>query len=105
MRHRYRAVAVEASCLMRDPRIESRIKELRTSLRRSLGVSRASLLRELDEVAELAKTNGDLITQLQVIMSKARLSGFLALPAKPTSPSEKQASAAFGLFEMDGKSE
>src|SRR5262245_30335424 len=58
------SVAVEASRLLRDPRVHARIEELRTSLQRALGVSRATLLREIDEVRELAKSNGDVRTVL-----------------------------------------
>ena len=97
-------VAVEASRLLRDPRVHARIEELRTSLQRSLGVSRATLLREIDEVRELAKTSGDVKTVLAATMSKARLLGFLDSPPKPTSPSERQVSNMFGA-ELLGKGE
>jgi phage terminase small subunit len=98
------SVAVEASRLLRDPRVHARIEELRTSLQRSLGVSRATLLREIDEVRELAKTNGDVKTVLTATMSKARLLGFLDNPPKPTSPSEREVSSVFGA-ELTGKTE
>ena len=98
------SVAVEASRLLRDPRVHARIEELRTSLQRALGVSRATLLREIDEVRELAKTSGDVKTVLTATMSKARLLGFLDSPPKPTSPSEREASSMFGA-ELTGKAE
>ena len=82
-------VAVEASRLLRDPRVHARIEELRTSLQRSLGVSRATLLREIDEVRELAKTSGDVKTVLTATMSKARLLGFLDSP--PSRPARASA--------------
>jgi hypothetical protein len=98
------SVAVEASRLLRDPRVHARIEELRTSLQRSLGVSRATLLREIDEVRELAKTSGDNKTVLAATMSKARILGFLDSPPKPTSPSEREASSMFGA-DLSGKGE
>jgi hypothetical protein len=98
------SVAVEASRLLRDPRVHARIEELRTSLQRSLGVSRATLLREIDEVRELAKTGGDVKMLLTATMSKARLLGFLDSPPKPTSPSEREASSIFGA-DLTGKAE
>jgi hypothetical protein len=98
------SVAVEASRLLRDRRVHSRIEELRTSLQRSLGISRATLLREIDEVRELAKSNGDVRTILSATMSKARLLGFLDSPPKPTSPSEREAASIFGA-ELTGKGE
>ena len=99
------AVAVEASRLMRDPRIKARIDELRSRLQRSLGVSRATLLRELDEVKDLARERRDVKTLLALIMSKARLLGFLDHPAKPTSPSQREALGAFGAFDLNGEGE
>jgi phage terminase small subunit len=98
------SIAVEASRLLRDPRVRARIEELRTSLQRSLGVSRATLLREIDEARELAKTSGDVKTILAATMSKARLLGFLESPVKPMSPSERQAASVFGA-ELTGKAE
>ena len=98
------SVAVEASRLLRDPRVHARIEELRTSLQRSLGVSRATLLREIDEVRELAKNAGDNRSALAATMSKARILGFLDSPPKPTSPSEREASSIFGA-ELTGKGE
>jgi phage terminase small subunit len=98
------SVAVEASRLLRDPRVHARIEELRTSLQRSLGVSRATLLREIDEVRELAKTSGDIKTVLAATMSKARILGFLDSPPKPVSPSEREASSMFGA-ELTGQGE
>ena len=67
-------------------------------------LSRASLLREIDEVRELAKTSGDVKTALTATMSKARLLGFLDSPPKPASPSEREASSMFGA-ELTGKGE
>jgi hypothetical protein len=67
-------------------------------------VSRATLLREIDEVRELAKTSGDVRTVLTATMSKARLLGFLDSPPKPTSPSERSVSSMFGA-EVTGKGE
>src|SRR5438046_1051375 len=99
------SVAVEASRLARDPRIQRRIGELRETLQRSLGVSRGTLLRELDEVKELARSRGDVKALLNVVMSKARLLGYLESPLKPKSPSEIQASSAFGIFDLSGKAE
>jgi phage terminase small subunit len=90
------SVAVEASRLLRDQRVRQRIDELRVSLQRSLGISRATLLRELDEVRDLAKVNGDVKTVLSATMGKARLLGFLDHPVKPISPSERDASRIFG---------
>jgi hypothetical protein len=98
------AIAVEASRLLRDNRVRERIEELRISLQRSLGVSRAALLREIDEARELAKASGDVKTTLSATMSKARLLGFLDNPAKPVSPSEREASSVFGA-DLSGKAE
>jgi hypothetical protein len=99
------SIAVEASRLVRDPRIQRRIAELRATLQRALGISRATLLRELDDVKELARSRGDVKALLNVVMSKARLLGFLENPLKPKSPSEIQASSAFGIFDLSGKAE
>jgi phage terminase small subunit len=90
------AVAVEASRLLRDPRVRERIDELRSSLQRSLGISRATLLRELDEVREVAKTNGDVKAALSATMAKAKLLGFLDHAIKPMSSSEIESSRLFG---------
>ena len=97
-------IAVEASRLLRDPRVRSRIEELRISLQRSLGISRATLLREIDEARDLARVNGDVKTVLSAIMSKARLLGFLDHTAKPTSQSEREAAGVFGA-DLNGKAE
>jgi len=99
------AVAVEASRLMRDPRIKGRIDELRSRLQRALGVSRATLLRELDEVKDLARERRDVKSLLAVTMSKARLLGFLDNPAKPTSDSQREALGVFGAYDLDGNAE
>ncbi len=98
------SIAVEASRLLRDHRIRQRIEELRVSLQRSLGISRATLLRELDEVRELAKAGGDVKTVLSATMNKARLLGFLDHPVKPVSPSEREASRIFGA-DLNGTAE
>jgi hypothetical protein len=99
------AVATEASRLMRDPRIKARVDELRRNLQRSLGLSRATLLRELEEVQALARQSGDLKTMLAATAAKTRLLGFHDHVAKPTSPSQREAIAAFGIFELDGGTE
>jgi|GEM_PF-1707467 len=98
------AIAVEASRLLRDQRVRERIDELRVSLQRALGISRATLLRELDEVRDLAKGSGDIRTLLNATMSKARLLGFLDHPIKPKSSSERDASPLF-VTDLGGKAE
>jgi hypothetical protein len=91
------AIAVEASRLQRDPRVRERIDELRSSLQRSLGISRATLLRELDEARQVAKVNGDVKAALSATMAKAKLLGFLDHAIKPMSSSEIEASRVFGV--------
>jgi hypothetical protein len=96
------AIAVEASRLVRDPRVRARVEELRRSLQCSLGLSRATLLRELEEVQALAREKNDLRIMLAAIAAKGKLLGFHDHVARPTSPSQREAMAAFGIFDLDG---
>ena len=99
------AVSVEAARLMRNPRVQTRIGELRDCLQRILGYSRATLLRELDEVRDLARSRGDLKALLSVTMGKAKILGFLDNPARPRSDSERKGSALLGVFDPDSDAE
>jgi hypothetical protein len=84
------SISVEAARLMQDARIVARIAELRDSMQRALGVSRAGLVREIDDILALARGRNDPKAALACVMAKATILGFLALPARPTSPSERR---------------
>ena len=99
------AVAVEASRLMQDARIKARIEELYANLQRALGVSRGTLLRELEEIWKLARERGDIKTLLAVTNSRARLLGFFDQPAKPSSPSQRAALGVFAGCDLGGEGE
>ena len=53
------SITTEAQRLLKDKRVQDRITELRNTLQRSLGLSRVSLLMEIDEIKELARGRGD----------------------------------------------
>ena len=91
-------ISVEAARLLRHARVKARIAELRTSLQRCLGVSRATLVHQLDEVIGLARGRSDLKAMLAGIMAKAKLLGFVDAPGRPQSPLER---SAFGESEFD----
>lgn len=99
------AVAVEASRLARDPRVKKRVSELRETLQRTLGISRISLLLELDEVLELARTRADGRTMIAAIVTKGRLCGFFDSLPKPISSSERQAQDMLGEPGFSGRGE
>jgi phage terminase small subunit len=86
------SIAVEAARLMRDRRVKARIETLHQSLQRALGVSRATLLKEIEDIAAAAASRGQLRTALSAIELKVRLLGFADHVPIPVSPSE-QASA------------
>jgi hypothetical protein len=94
------AVAVEATRLARRAMVHARIEELRLGLQRSLGYTRATLLRELEEAQQLARQGNDARALLNIVATKARLLGFLDHPAKPKSERQRQpldfGSALFG---------
>ena len=91
------AVSVEAARLMRHPRVKARIVELHDTLQRSLGVSRATLMREIDDVMGLARGQNNVKVLLACVMAKAKLLGFIDAPARPRSANEP----TFGEFDMD----
>jgi hypothetical protein len=95
------AISVEAARLMRNTGVRARIAELRQTLQRSLGVSRATLLREIDAVMDMARAQQNVKTLLGCVMAKAKLLGFLDALGRPTSLSERH---VFGDIEWsDGE--
>jgi len=94
------AVSVEAARLLRLKKVRERVAELRESLQRSLGVSRATLMREINEVMNVARGGKNAKAMLNCVMAKAKILGFLEAPGRPTSPVERR--QPFDIFEADG---
>jgi hypothetical protein len=95
------SISVEAARLMQDARIVVRIAELRDSMQRALGVSRAGLVREIDDILTLARDRNDPKAALACIMAKATILGFLALTARPTSPSERRTTIGLDIEKVE----
>jgi len=93
------AVSVEAARLLRQKKVRERVAGLRESLQRSLGVSRATLLREINEILTVARAEKNPKAMLSCVMAKARILGFLDAPGRPTSSVERR--APFDVFEQD----
>lgn len=98
-------VAVEAARLVRHPGIKARVESLRRNLQRVLGVSRGSLLQELNEAQEIARQQGDAKTLAVIAMHKGRLMGFLQNVPQPKSPSQREAEIPFGMLDQDSDAE
>jgi hypothetical protein len=99
------AVAVEAARLIRHPAVKARVESLRRNLQRVLGVSRGSLLQELSDAQEMARQQGDTKTLAGIVMSKARLLGFLQSVPQPKSLGQREAEISFGAFDRDAEAE
>jgi hypothetical protein len=91
------SISTEAQRLLKDPRIQVRIAELRQTLQTSLGVSRGTLLCEIDEARELARAAGDARTMLNTTLAKAKILGFADHPVRPMNQSERAADRLFDL--------
>jgi len=99
------SIGVEAARLVRHPGVKARIEVLRRNLQRALGYSRGSLLREIEDLQELARQQGDLKAALAGIMSKAKLLGFLQHVPHPKSLRQRQEEISFGPFDQDFEAE
>jgi hypothetical protein len=99
------AVGVEAARLVRHPGVKARVESLRRNLQRVLGVSRGSLLQELNEAQEIARQQGDTKTLAAIVMSKAKLLGFLQHVPQPKSPGQREAEIPFGMLDQETDAE
>ena len=85
-----KTVHEEASRLRKNPKVAARIAEVQSELQHSLGVTRATILAELDEAKQIAKSAGDHRALADLAMKKAKLLGYLANQPVPQSQSERE---------------
>ena len=84
-----KTVHEEASRLRKNRKVAARIAELQAKLQHSLGVTRATILAELEEAKQIAKSAGDHRALADLAMKKAKLLGYLSNQPVPKSQRER----------------
>ncbi len=84
-----KTVHEEASRLRKNRKVAARVGELQGGLQHSLGVTRVTILAELEEAKLLARVAGDHRALADLAMKKAKLLGYLSTPPVPKSQRDR----------------
>jgi phage terminase small subunit len=87
-----------ASRLKSDSKVTARIHELRENLATHLGVSRASIVAELEEARKIAVRSDNPGAIVRVVMAKAKILGFIDNIPEPLSQRERTQGADWVIY-------